>query len=330
MQNPIQALIQHLKQNDLLQTPRLEEAWRRIPVELFVPERLFEPVMWYVFDSPIVFYQGASQQLYRTISAPHMICVMLENLAIEPGAKVLQLQSKSGFIASLASYVATETGSVTILEANERIAIETRKNIKKIGLEGRVTVVHENPLSGLEEEGPWKRILVTGAIDEDALEFLLWQLDPDGGLLFGPIEQEEEVQVYTQFVRQGDEFFSKAISRVRFGPLEFAMSYVDPEERARAAEEPQHLAKRRPVITTNEKFVSQYTNDILRKHVGLGVGAIDATTIRLKFNELYNYLLRISEDNREKVIPVFVEELKRLGGLLQEWTESTQRASEPD
>ncbi|MHA1732531.1 MAG: protein-L-isoaspartate O-methyltransferase family protein [Promethearchaeota archaeon] len=322
MENPGEALIGHLKKNDLLHDPRLERAFREVPVEAFVPRELFDPVMWYVFDSPIVFYQGASRQLFRTISAPHMICIMLEGLALGEDDKVLQLQSKSGYIATLASYMVPR-GSVTILEANGHIARETTSNLENYGLTGSIRVVHKNPLSGMESEGPWKRILVTGAIEEDALEFLLWQLDPDKGLLFGPIDKGDEFQVYTQFMREGDEFFSRAITNVRFGPLEYAVSNVETGGEAGERGEGSHLAKTRPKVLADEKRVSRYTNDIIKEFLSADEShsSTGETALRLKFQEIYNFLLKSDSAARKKYTPLLVEELKRLGLLLQKWAE---------
>ncbi|GAB4323742.1 MAG: hypothetical protein Kow0069_28960 [Promethearchaeota archaeon] len=323
MQNPLEVLINHLKENDLLHDPRLERGFRELPVELFVPGALFEPVAWYVFDSPVVFYQGAGGQV-RTVSAPHMVCIMLENLALDESDDVLQLQAKSGFIASLAAKMVPD-GTVTVLEANGDIVSLTRRNLEVVGLSDRVKVLHKNPLSGLEEEGPWRRILVTGAIEEDALEFLLWQLDPEEGLLFAPIDKGGDFQVFSQFVREGDEFFSRAITNVRFGPLEFAVSE---ETGSVASDGGRHLAKARPRVRKDEERVSRYTNRIVRKF--LGADHVDRTAVQLQFQELYNRLANVPPRNRADYLPILVQEVNRLGSLLQEWLQQERERAEED
>ena len=58
---------------------------------------------------------------YRTISAPHMISIMLQGLALEPKDDLLILGAKSGYIAALAHKLAPN-GKILILEANSDIA----------------------------------------------------------------------------------------------------------------------------------------------------------------------------------------------------------------
>lgn len=206
--------------NEILKDKRLIKAFIDVPLEHFIPEklrnnRLYEDVpnlFYYIKDNP---------RSSRTISAPHMITIMLQGLNLEESDDLLILGAKSGYIAALAHKLAPK-GEIIILEANSDIAKLTAQNLKKLKLDDSVTIIMKNPLNGAPDLCPWHKILVTGAIEQLKIYSLLTQLDKDGGVLFAPIgpsNTQLDHQNYTQILRQGDEFFGKKQLQVRFSPL---------------------------------------------------------------------------------------------------------------
>ncbi len=221
-QNRVQELIDALIERGILKDRRLIWALQEVPLRDFLPnelvgdDRLFN-------DEPLPFYQKG--WYVRTISAPHMICIMLQSLGLEAGDNLLILGAKSGYIAALASFMTME-GEIFILEANQEIADITRENLKKTGYDETVSVYHGSPLEGLPNLGPWQKILVTGTISEETVGKLLPQLDKNKGVLFAPVGGEE-FQEYLQFMRDGEEFFARSLGGVRFGPLQLDITYKD-------------------------------------------------------------------------------------------------------
>ncbi|MEJ2295618.1 MAG: hypothetical protein P8Y23_12750, partial [Candidatus Lokiarchaeota archaeon] len=135
-------------------------------------------------DNPILFYnQENHPEKVRTISAKHMISIMIQNLILNKDDDLLILGAKSGYIAVLAHHLAPE-GKIVIVEANSDIAKITLNNIKKVNLQHKIQVLVKNPLDGMSNLAPWKKILVTGAIKQSKLSPLLKQLDRDYGVLF--------------------------------------------------------------------------------------------------------------------------------------------------
>ncbi len=215
-----QELIDALMEHGILKDRRLIWAFQEVPLREFVPQDLVVDDQLYE-DTPLTFYQKG--YYVRTISAPHMICIMLQSLGLEAGDSLLILGAKSGYIAALASFMTME-GEIIILEANQEIADITRDNLKKTGYDETVSVTHGSPLDGLPNLGPWQKILVTGTISEETVGKLLPQLDKNKGVLFAPVGGEE-LQEYKQFMRDGDEFFTRSLGGVRFGPLQLDVTY---------------------------------------------------------------------------------------------------------
>jgi protein-L-isoaspartate(D-aspartate) O-methyltransferase len=203
--------------NGYLKDIRLFQAFLDVNLEDFVPKEILPQVRLYD-DSPVVFFFDKEyHETVRTISAPHMISIMLQELMLKEDDDLLILGAKSGYIACLAHNLASK-GKITILEANPKIAKITSENLSKLNLNNNIRVIIQNPLLGYPDLKPWQKILVTGAIKQERIHYLLRQLDPNEGVLFAPIG-EDFVQVYTQIIRYENDFYGKKHLQVRFTPL---------------------------------------------------------------------------------------------------------------
>ena len=210
-------LLFSLLYNGYLKDLRLFKAFLDIELSEFIPNNLKNKVRIYD-DAPVLFfYEEKKPETLRTISAPHMISIMLQELILKEDDDLLILGAKSGYIAALANRLAPK-GKIVILEANPDIAKITSENLKKLNLNDNVKIIVKNPLNGMPESGPWQKILVTGAIKQQRIYPLLRQLDKDEGVLFAPIG-ENLIQTYTQIIRIGDNYYGKKHLQVRFTPL---------------------------------------------------------------------------------------------------------------
>ena len=216
-------LLYYLISGGQLNDIRLFKAFLELNLKEFVPLRVRKYIqklhMGTIYeDTPTLFYFDREHpETVRTISAPHMIVIMLQNLLLKEDDDLLILGAKSGYISVLAHKMAPK-GKIKILEANSRIAKITQKNIERLNLQDHIEVIIKNPLEGLPEFSPWQKILVTGAIETSEINTLLNQLDPEQGVLFAPIGGDD-VQDYTQILRKDDEYYAEVQLQVRFTPL---------------------------------------------------------------------------------------------------------------
>ncbi|MCD6248655.1 MAG: protein-L-isoaspartate O-methyltransferase [Hadesarchaea archaeon] len=134
-----------------LRTPRIIEAFRKVPRHEFVPENLKDSAY---LDQPLPIGHG------QTISAPSMIAIMLEVLQLEPGQRVLEIGAGSGYNAALLAEIVGEEGEVYTIERLKELADFGRRNLEKTGY-GEVKVILGDGTLGYEEKAPWDRILVT-------------------------------------------------------------------------------------------------------------------------------------------------------------------------
>jgi len=90
-------LINKLIRQGYLKSREVIEAMREVPREIFVPESQRE----YAYeDVPLEIGYG------QTISAPHMVAIMLEALKLKEDSKVLEIGTGTGYHAALAAKIA--------------------------------------------------------------------------------------------------------------------------------------------------------------------------------------------------------------------------------
>jgi len=252
-------LLKSLTKNNLLKDQRLHKAFMEVPLEEFIPDKFQDPLKLYE-DIPNLFYYSNPDN-YRTISAPHMITIMLQGLALEENDDLLILGAKSGYIAALAHKLAPK-GEIIILEANSEIAKLTEQNLEKLDLGENISVKVKNPLLGVPELSPWQKILVTGAITQKRIYPLLRQLDPNEGVLYAPIGREF-IQIYTQVLRIEENYYGKRQLQVRFTPLMTKVEIDELELITDIDDEIEVQMNPEKVDKTLEKINIKYASEIL-------------------------------------------------------------------
>jgi len=178
-------LVEQLISLGYLRTPRIIEAFRKVPRHEFIPE----PLRQHAYsDQPLPIGHG------QTISAPSMIAIMMETLDLRPGQKVLEIGTGSGYNAALLAEVVGERGSVVSIERIPELAEFARSNLKRTGYQ-RVKVAVGDGTLGYPAGAPWDRILVTACAPEIPPP-LVEQL-AEGGKMGLPLGRNEMMQVWT-------------------------------------------------------------------------------------------------------------------------------------
>ncbi len=143
-------LINKLVKEGYLKSKKVIEAMREIPREIFVLEKDREDAY---IDTPL--YIGYGQ----TISAPHMVAIILEDLKIGEDSKILEIGTGTGYNAAVASRIARK-GIVYTVERIKELAEIAEKNFKKLGLENIKVFCRDGSL-GLQEYAPYTHIYAT-------------------------------------------------------------------------------------------------------------------------------------------------------------------------
>ncbi len=181
-------LVENLASAGYIVSPRVRNAFLRVPRELFVGHGLASSA--YV-DTPLPIGWG------QTISAPSMIAIMLEELKLEPGLKVLEIGAGSGYNAALL-YELVERKVYTV-ERLPTLVDLARSNLKAAGYEGKVQVICGDGTKGYPPESPYDRILVTAGapqIPKPLVDQLV-----EGGIIGIPVGGNQYFQEFVTGVK---------------------------------------------------------------------------------------------------------------------------------
>lgn len=183
---------------------RVLRAMAAVPREAFVPDE----ERWEAYADealPI----GAGQ----TISQPYMVALMTELLDVQPGDRILEIGTGSGYQAAVLAWLGAH---VTTIERQASLIPEARSRLEELGLGDRVEIRLADGSLGDAAGAPWDGIIVTAAAPSipDALREQL----AEGGRLVIPVGPRDR-QILTVVTRHGDEWTERPDSACVFVPL---------------------------------------------------------------------------------------------------------------
>lgn len=196
-------LIKDLREQGILKSEIVAEAMEAIPREEFLWPGT--PNFLAYADEPQGL--GSSEQ---TISAPHMVAIMLEELSLISGLRILEVGGGSGYNAALLGWIVSrgvkKTTLVTTIERNEQLAIFEKSNIARAGLSEVVEVVNGDGSLGYPEaydKELYDRIVVTAAAARIP-ELLKRQLKDHGFMLIPVGESSGQVLTKVRKIKNSD------------------------------------------------------------------------------------------------------------------------------
>lgn len=190
--------------------PKVLRVMREVPRHRFVPEaqrgRAYE-------DTPLPIGWDA------TISQPFIVAIMTHLLGVEPGQKVLEVGTGSGYQAAILSRLGAEVRTIEIVPQLARRAAAT---LSALG-DGKVQVRAGDGYKGWPEQAPFDAILVTAGATHIP-QPLVDQLKPGGRMLIpvGPKADRQQLVLVTKTA-------GGRVRQSRLGPVLF----VPLDERAR-------------------------------------------------------------------------------------------------
>ena len=149
-----------------IEDERVLEAMGRVPRELFVPEQ--ERRRAYA-DAALPIGHG------QTISQPYMVARIVEALSLQPGERVLDVGTGSGYQAAVLAELAVE---VVTIERIPELAEAAKRALAAGGYENVEVRVGDGTL-GVPDRAPFKAIAVAAAAP-DVPDTLYEQLEPGG------------------------------------------------------------------------------------------------------------------------------------------------------
>ncbi|MDI3280072.1 MAG: methyltransferase domain-containing protein [Bacillota bacterium] len=172
-----QRLVQYLKAVGYVRSRPVEEAFSRVPRHFFVQEYT-SPAAAYL-DEVVPLRPGIS-----TSSQPSVMALMLEALGVQPGERVLEVGTASGYGAALLAELVGKEGEVWTVELEEDLARRAERKLAQAGYDW-VRVIAGDGLRPHVPPGSLDRLVVTAAV-EFCPRAWVDQLRP-GGVLVLPL-----------------------------------------------------------------------------------------------------------------------------------------------
>jgi len=182
----------------------LVSAFEATPKRAFVPER-WQNAAWAEGMIPI--------ECGEAVEAPDLQAQVFAALAIEPGHRVLEIGTGSGFSAAVMARLAAR---VVTVERYKTLTELARQRFEALGVVNAF-VRQADGSQGLPAEAPFDRIVVWAAFDTLPRSFAD-QLS-SGGIMIAPVGPDEGVQMLNKLTKIGSRFEREDIGEVRLQPI---------------------------------------------------------------------------------------------------------------
>ena len=185
--------------------PAVIDAMRNVPRHKFVPAAQQRHAYQ---NNPLPIGHG------QTISQPYIVALMAEMLEIEPGDKVLEIGTGSGYHAAVLSELTPHVYSIEIVEPLGAQAAEVYEELGYHTIETKIG----DGYYGWEEHAPFDKIIVTAAAGHIPPP-LIEQLNP-GGIIAIPVGSPYQTQILMRVMKSEDgDIRTERVLPVRFVPM---------------------------------------------------------------------------------------------------------------
>jgi len=166
-----------------IKLPQVLQAMRTVPRHLFVPEAQL-PFAYRDCALPIEYEQ--------TISQPYIVGLMTELLQPQPGHKILEVGTGSGYQAAVLAEIGAKVYTIEIIAP---LAETARTTLNQLGYNDRVSVKAGDGFGGWPEYAPFDSIIITCAVAKIPPP-LIEQLKPNGRIVL-PLGKTLDYQTLT-------------------------------------------------------------------------------------------------------------------------------------
>jgi len=149
----------------------------------------------------------------QTISQPFMVARMTELLEVEPGDRILEIGTGSGYQAAVLAKLGAR---VTSVERQAALVPPARARLRDLGLGDLVEIRVADGSLGDAAGAPWDGIIVTAAAP--SIPVALRDQLADGGHLVIPVGPRDR-QILMEVTRHGDEWTERPDGACVFVPL---------------------------------------------------------------------------------------------------------------
>lgn len=150
-------LTDQLCAENVVSTPSIEAALRRVPRHHFVPEISLERA----YSDEVSYTKSDADGIpISAASQPRIVAMMLEQLQIQPGQRILEIRAGAGYNAALLTRLVGDDGHITTIDVDADLVDGAREHLAAAGVQN-VEVVLGDGATGHRDGAPYDRIIAT-------------------------------------------------------------------------------------------------------------------------------------------------------------------------
>lgn len=150
----------------------------------------------------------------ETLESPDFQIALLSKLGLEPGQRVLEIGTGSGFCTAV---LAAQADKLLSIERYRTLAASASEQMKRLGFH-HAHIRHGNAFDALQpEEGPFDRIVVWASFESLPGHLAGWLCG--GGVAVVAIGEADEVQTVARLEKIGSRFERTDFAEARMQPL---------------------------------------------------------------------------------------------------------------
>jgi protein-L-isoaspartate(D-aspartate) O-methyltransferase len=214
-----QELVETLRRDGHLRSTPVIEALLAVPREVFVPGI---PLADVYCASEAIVTKRVDGVSVSSASAPEVIALMLEQLNVQPGQRVLEIGAGTGYNAALLAHIVGHSGQVVTLDIDEDLVLAAREHLHSAGFD-QVRVVLSDGALGYPDQQAYDRIILTVASNDIAPAWWQQLARPHGRLVM-PLGLRG-LQRCVAFVFEDDNLISRSLRNCSFIALRGLLSF---------------------------------------------------------------------------------------------------------
>ncbi len=295
-------LVDRLREQGFFRTAQVEQSFRAVPRHQFVPG---VPLATAYSEEAIVTRRNQQGLPTSSSSMPAIMAVMIEQLDVHPGQRIMEIGAGTGYNAALLAHLVGPAGRVVTIETDADVAEEAKEHLSEAGF-GQVQVRIGDGWLGSPEDAPFDKIEATVG---------MWDLSPhwveqvrDGGILVLPFWLRAGLQVSVALRKEKEDLRSVSVEPCGFmrlrGPHKGPEEYVRVGEWSLSADE---------TSTTSERILAEILQTAPQVESASGLPSGWRTAFLL--NEPQAVILSHNEDWRRGIIGIFDVNTRSLAGV---------------
>jgi protein-L-isoaspartate(D-aspartate) O-methyltransferase len=185
------------------------DALRTVPRHLFLPD--LPPRVTYR-DDAIVTKRDSAGVAISSSSQPGIMAIMLDQLDLAPGHRVLEIGAGTGYNAALMQHIVGPSGLVVSVDIDSDLAAEARSHLARAGYPD-VIVVCADGAEGCAAHAPYDRLIATVGVSDLARAWL--DQVTSAGRIVVPLDVGG-TQLSVAFGRSGGHWASRSLAPCGF------------------------------------------------------------------------------------------------------------------